>query len=303
MNPLILHHFDASPFAEKIRLALGIKRLAWRSVDIPMILPKPDLMPLTGGYRKTPVLQIGAEIYCDTSLILQVLERRAPEPTLFPEGSRGLALAVASWSDKAFFEPGAALSMALNSEIPEPVLTDRKAFFEFMDFGELETCAPHMLGQFLAQAALVEDLLADGRHYLLGGQVSAVDIMAWFPLWMARANVPGIDRWLENHRRIAEWEGRMRDFGYGERSEMPAADALQIAADSAPSGGDGVADDPSGLRKGDTVNVAPTDYGAVPVTGELITLSARAITLRRRDERVGEVNTHFPRGGYRIDKA
>ncbi|MDH5175928.1 MAG: glutathione S-transferase N-terminal domain-containing protein, partial [Gammaproteobacteria bacterium] len=54
MSELILHHFDWSPYAEKVRVLLGIKGLAWRSVQIPMISPKPDLTALTGGYRKTP---------------------------------------------------------------------------------------------------------------------------------------------------------------------------------------------------------------------------------------------------------
>ena len=71
---LILHHFDASPFAEKVRLILGFKGLAWRSVQIPMAMPKPDVVALTGGYRKTPLLQIGADIYCDTALIARVLD-------------------------------------------------------------------------------------------------------------------------------------------------------------------------------------------------------------------------------------
>ncbi|RZI55153.1 MAG: glutathione S-transferase family protein, partial [Pseudomonas sp.] len=69
MSELILHHYPTSLFAEKARLMLGFKGLSWRSVNIPSIMPKPDLMPLTGGYRKTPVLQVGADIYCDTALI------------------------------------------------------------------------------------------------------------------------------------------------------------------------------------------------------------------------------------------
>jgi len=56
MSELILHHYPNSPFAEKIRLILGHKKLPWKSVFIPMIMPKPDLTALTGGYRKTPVL-------------------------------------------------------------------------------------------------------------------------------------------------------------------------------------------------------------------------------------------------------
>ena len=77
---LILHHYDTSPFSEKIRLILGHKKLAWKSVLIPAIMPKPDVVALTGGYRKTPVLQVGADIYCDTALICDVLEHLAPAP-------------------------------------------------------------------------------------------------------------------------------------------------------------------------------------------------------------------------------
>ena len=89
MNNIILHHFDSSPFAEKIRLALGFKNLAWSSVNIPMVMPKPDLTALTGGYRKTPVMQLGADIFCDTQCIAAALERLHPQPTLFPQDSQG----------------------------------------------------------------------------------------------------------------------------------------------------------------------------------------------------------------------
>jgi glutathione S-transferase len=58
MADLILHHYANSPFSEKVRIALGIKQRAWKSVLIPNIMPKPDLMPLTGGYRRTPVISI-----------------------------------------------------------------------------------------------------------------------------------------------------------------------------------------------------------------------------------------------------
>ena len=73
MSDLILHHYPMSPFAEKARLMLGLKGLAWKSVTIPTVMPKPDVVALTGGYRRTPVLQIGADIYCDTALIAQTL--------------------------------------------------------------------------------------------------------------------------------------------------------------------------------------------------------------------------------------
>jgi glutathione S-transferase len=67
-HPIILHHFDQSPFSEKIRLIFGFKGLSWKSVRIPRVMPRPDLTPLTGGYRRTPVMQIGADIFCDTQI-------------------------------------------------------------------------------------------------------------------------------------------------------------------------------------------------------------------------------------------
>ena len=65
MPEAILHHYQLSPYSEKIRLALGLKALSWRSVEIPVWTPRPKLTPMTGGYRRTPILQLGAEFYCD----------------------------------------------------------------------------------------------------------------------------------------------------------------------------------------------------------------------------------------------
>ncbi len=84
MSEIILHHYPESPFAEKIRAILGFKRFSYRSVLVPMMLPKPDVIALTGGYRRTPILQIGSDIYCDIALIADVLECVQPEPTFYP---------------------------------------------------------------------------------------------------------------------------------------------------------------------------------------------------------------------------
>src|SRR6185436_19379337 len=100
--PLILHHYAGSPFSEKVRLMLGFKGLAWRSVPIPVIMPKPDVIALTGGYRRTPILQSGADIWCDSALIARVLEARAPAPTLYP-ASAPLAPLLAQWADSTLF--------------------------------------------------------------------------------------------------------------------------------------------------------------------------------------------------------
>lgn len=51
---IILHEYPTSPYAEKIRLALRLKNLAYSRVEIPVIMPRPDLMPLTGAIAGHP---------------------------------------------------------------------------------------------------------------------------------------------------------------------------------------------------------------------------------------------------------
>ena len=102
---IILHHYDPSPFSEKVRLMLGLKGLAWRSVQTPNMMPKPDLTPLTGGYRRAPVMQIGADVFCDSQVILAEIERRHPEPT----AAIGAAWAVNLWADRLFVQPSVAV--------------------------------------------------------------------------------------------------------------------------------------------------------------------------------------------------
>ena len=304
MPDLILHHFDISPFAEKIRLVFGIKGLSWRSVQIPLIMPKPYLTALTGGYRKTPVLQIGAEIYCDTNRIALELEHRFPQPSIFPDGNAAMSIALSFWSNTTFFEPGAGLSMGTNKEIPEAILEDRMKFFNFMDFDTLDEETPHLYTQLLAHVELVEEQLSDGRRFLFGDNPGMADINAYFVVWMSRNNVPPVSEYFSPYTCMHEWENRMLAIGHGKRVELDAKDALEIAKATDVEQGTGVdTNDPLSLKNGDDVIVEPDDYGKVPVTGKLITLNRREVSIKRADPLTGEVNVHFPRAGYRIKLA
>ena len=80
-----------------------------------MAPPRPELSELLGvTYRRIPVLAIGNDVYCDTSLIASVLERRFPASQgykpLFPpragggKTDTGLTKALVKfWSDETLF--------------------------------------------------------------------------------------------------------------------------------------------------------------------------------------------------------
>ncbi len=157
-SPIILHHFDESPFSEKIRIVFGLKDIAWTSVRITRIMPRPDLMPMTGGYRRTPVMQIGADIYCDSQCILRELERRFPQPTLAPGGNAGLAWATAMWTDRSFFQNTVNLVFgSLADKVPQDFIADReKLRGAKFDVAAMTAAIPQMRDQVRAHLQWIE---------------------------------------------------------------------------------------------------------------------------------------------------
>src|SRR4051812_48250128 len=144
-DQIILHHYDTSPFSEKVRVAFGIKGLAWRSVIQPVIMPKPDLTPLTGGYRRIPVLQVGADVYCDTQAILAEIDARHPAPRLACGGDWAVNL----WADRLFFQASVAVVFgAIGEQVPKAFIADReKLSGRPFDMAAMKAAAVPMRGQ------------------------------------------------------------------------------------------------------------------------------------------------------------
>jgi glutathione S-transferase len=235
-HPVILHHFDQSPFSEKVRIVFGLKNIAWSSVRILRIMPRPDLMPLTGGYRRTPVMQIGADIYCDTQCIVRELERRFPEPTLFPNGYQGIAWGTAMWTDRPFFQNTVNLVFgSLADKVPQDFIADReKLRGARFDVAAMTAAIPQMRDQFRAHLQWIEAQLGDGRPWMSGDQAGLCDVNAYMNVWYARASLPNFDGVLAEFGNTRSWETRMRNVGHGRSSEMSTSAALEIAAAATP---------------------------------------------------------------------
>ena len=300
MTDIILHHYDTSPYAEKVRTGLGLKGLAWASVELPQIMPKPNLTALTGGYRKTPVLQIGADIYCDSQLIMRELERRHPTPSFYPAG-RGAADALAWWAEKTMFLPAVSIAFAKRPEVlPKGFLEDRAKFSgRNIDPVVMLAAVPNQLDQLRAHFDWLDQTLADGRSFLQGRAVGLSDLAAYHPVWYLRQNFGSAAAPLDGFPRLLSWAERVAAIGHGRCSPMTSKQALDVsrtATSIAKASTD--AKDPIGRKPGQVVSVTPDDTGRDPVIGELVTSGIDEIVIRRRDPAIGEVCVHFPRAGF-----
>ena len=301
MSELILHHYPNSPFSEKVRWVLGFKGLDWRSVIVPSMLPKPDVEALTGGYRRTPFMQIGADVYCDSALMCRVIDTLAPEPTLYPAANAGLAEIVAQWADAMLFWTAVPFTMqpegavhVLKGATPEVMKAfgaDRAA----MNPNFRRPTIADGGAALHAYLARLDNMLADGRSFLLGAAACIADFSAAQSIWfMHRA--PPIAALLVGYPEVSAWYARVQAFGQGRFTPMTSAEAITVAAQASHAPPSFTAE--PGLAEGAAVTVTPTDYAHDPVAGTLVGLSFDEVVIARDDLRAGRVHVHFPRLGF-----
>jgi glutathione S-transferase len=306
MHEIILHHYPSSPFSEKVRLTLGLKQLPWRAVEQPTIMPKPDLIALTGAYRKIPVMQIGADVYCDSQCIIRELERRHPEPSVFGKSDPATHMAFAFWSDRVLFQVTVGVIFGqIGDAVPKEFIDDRsKLMGQTFNVAQMKAAVPMLRDSLRAQLDWLDVQLADGRTYLLGSTPGLADFTTYHPVWFLKSFYPPAAEELARTPNVAAWAERVAKIGHGRSKPMTTGEALDVARDAQPDTTPRPdPGDPNGRRPGDRVAVFPDDYGRDPVIGELVAHSAQEIAIRREDPRVGAVVVHFPRAGFLVSPA
>jgi len=306
MTEPILHHFDHSPFSEKVRLVLGFKRLTWKSVKVPIMLPKPDVVALTGGYRRTPILQVGSDVYCDTALICRAIDRLAPEPPLYPAAAAAQHL-IAQWADSSLFWAAVPYTLQpaglkhafgeITADEFKALAADRAA----MTAGMRRATVADAAAQLTSYLGSLESMLAGGQMFLLGEQPCIADFSVAHPLWFIRLTPP-IATLLAPFGKLAAWYDRVAAYGHGTSEPLSSGDAVAIAA-AARSHAPTRIEPGHGFEAGAQVTVSATDYATDLIPGTLVGLSHDEVVIERRDERAGTVHVHFPRIGYQIKKA
>jgi len=310
MTEPVLHHYSFSPYAEKVRAMLGFKGVAWKSVQIPPVLPKPDVVALTGGYRKTPILQIGADIYCDTALIARVLERLQPSPSLFAKRDTLAVQAAAHFADLTLFgitvpiayQPGSGMmKLYLSEATPEYLANFGKDRAAMRQGGTIRRGPVHECKGLLPGMLMKVEAQFDAP-FLFGNEACIADFSlynALWPLWKPADTRALLDPYPKTKRFVE----RMAAIGHGKFSEISSTDAIQIAKSSKPVVvEDAVALETGGIELGARAQAMPVDSGLDPVAGELLHASTSEIVIRRVDPRAGTVHVHFPRFGYQLNK-
>ena len=272
-------------------------------------MPKPDLMALTGGYRKTPVLQIGSDIYCDTALIAQVIDRVQPMGTLYPPQHIAACTTMAAWADSVLFS--AAVSWALQPEgaksmfsnwAPEQLAAfaaDRKQFRANATVPRTPLeAASRVLAAFLPQLdRQLSSRENEAGPFLFGAEPTIADFSVYHPLWFING-APAVSDILTVYPAIMRWMQAMVDASHSSFEKLTSEDAIAIARSSPSSSS------PQSTVSSDiphrAVIIAASDYGMDPVAGQLISETPDTWTIQREDPRAGAVRVHFPKVGYSL---
>lgn len=302
MTRFILHHGPLSPFSEKVRAMLGYTRLHWHSVPALEVPPRPALALLTGGYRRMPVAQIGADIFCDTRIIAAEIARLSETPTLAVENLDDHHHQFVQHADQRVFQAGMTQSFTLTlirnvlkvrslwdlcRFIWDRIIMNCRANIPLMQRSQAHAIMNHHI------AALESQLHDD---FLFGSQPTAADFSAYHTLWyLKRLCQP---QWLDTYPRVNTWIERMETFGNGQAHNLSSIEALEHARLAQPR--DIAAEDQQDPLIGRQVSIAPSDYAMTPTHGILVGSTSHRWILSRSAPDIGTVHVHFPKHGYQL---
>jgi glutathione S-transferase len=271
-------------------------------VEVREMPPRPLLEPLAGKYRKIPVMQVGADIFCDTRAITSEIARLSGKPELALENCSEEIQAFVRRTDLDVF-------LAAVVSAPGPVLLRKlwkgssllnvarflKDRISMARGATVKAVGPKQAKQIVH--AQLEDLerRLEAQPFLFGDQPTIADFSAWHSLWFIHDM--GESSYTDRFERVTGWMGRMREFGHGTHRSISAQEAQQMARTSTPRV---LAETGSSPLLGQTVSIAPDDYGQIPVTGILLADLPHGWVLGREDKRVGQVQVHFPKQGFAL---
>lgn len=304
MQEFILYHYAMSPFSEKVRVMLGYAGLSWQSVTVREMPPRPMLSALAGGYRKVPVAQNGADVFCDSRAIADEIARLSGKNELSLACQPQEVIDFVRTTDLEVFLAcviAASDGRMLRKLIRETSLLNTLRFLKDRITMGKESRVKAVRGRqakakVMEHIETMESMLAE--EFLFGDTPCVADFSAYHGLWFV-CDLAG-KPWLRDYPKVKAWMARMKAFGHGEFREITADQALDIARNATPRAIEASTED---AMIGKDVQIAPDDYGREPGIGKLVFADDHALALERSHARVGQVNVHFPRQGFAVKPA
>ncbi len=299
---MIVHNYHESPYAEKIRAMLGYTGLPWQSVDVPPQPPRPSLDPLLGGYRRIPVMQDGADLYCDSNIIASEIATRTNHPELALENADDETQAFVEFVESDIF--AAAIFAAPKGTMLFKMLRHRGfGFFKFMadrvkasKDGNLGNVTPEEAKDVWANHMddMERRFTQSGADFLGGLTPNIADFAAYHTVWVFNEQAGGAIFGAA----VQRWQERMAAFGHGTSTPLSIRGALDAAKNAEPK--PVPAAQTQGALIGKPVCIAPNDYMRDATEGTLVGESPLQWTLARQTTRAGLIHAHFPKAGYDI---
>lgn len=324
-NNLILYHYTFSPYARRVVWYLTLRQISYAQCMVPSTMPREVLKELNIAYRRIPLLSHGRDVYCDTRLILEYLEKQYPpsaeHPSITapsPEGRALCKLLIRYHNDAGLFARAAGL---LPSDLP--ALNDEKWLKDRQDYGmrklsreDRERARPEGLVHMRDLFDLLENtLLVDGRQWLLSGNgptladIEAVWIAHW--LWTIPGSLePSLTEkdWPKTHAYIkrfdSEMKKQMKAFGkpLSLKDDSESADIFRRMELLEQNTEVVDTNDPTGFQKGEEVEIFPFDSGFNHKDrGELVSLTPGEMVVKKQTQGT-DIRVHVPRWGFRIQR-
>ncbi|KAF8309684.1 hypothetical protein DL93DRAFT_2170239 [Clavulina sp. PMI_390] len=330
---VIVYGYDTSPMYMKVRYVLLMKRIPHSVVYVEDKPPRPQLLEFGITYRRIPVASIGNDVYFDTRLIIDELERRfTPEqgfPSVYTANGPVEKLLMTHYADNNIFPIAASFIPA--SRLSAEFKKDRQQFNPTMDFEALNNDKPRFLSQLRTHMYIMQSIIAkSSTPWLLSTPEPTIVDIALFNLvnWAIRLRATSVlilpaSKAPAEYRQVMEWVEAMRartaveiedaSNPAGKPPKMDKDTAAHYALNASPTGslmGKKLFVDPAEpliqagwVSEGDAVSVTPTDSGRVPQFGTLVGLTAETVSIRiQMAGSQQSVVGHFPRLGYKIQR-
>ena len=281
-----------------MRLLAGYLGVSWQSVEVPIQPPRDQLAILAGGYRRIPVMQCGADIFCDTAVICdEVISRSDRDLASCSEAASALAMRAETDVFFAAIRQGSQLKTAIGLTMMlgfKGMLAFAKDRASFAQGHGPATQTPDVAKSVFSSFLLDLDQALASQSYLGGDAPCLSDFCCYHPIFLAQGFKSIKDSALPAG--VRAWMVRMAGFGWGQYSAVSSDEAMAAAKAQEPSPlPEASADHPD---LGQWVTVTPLDTGRVPVTGTLVSRSGGRIVVARRSEDVGLCHVHFPVSGF-----